>query len=215
MSLIERVIPVKERFMPTRIWLVVSFCGIAAAACYLASIMPVATAMACCPVAPSGKPVVNADQTVVILWDAATKTQHLIRQASFKSDADDFGFLVPTPTQPELNESGDAAFPFLKKLTEPEIKKIARPSPGMQCGCGDQPATKSARSMPAGVAVLEEKLVAGFHAVVLEADSSTALLDWLKEHEYAFSPAVEAWAKPYVDGGWKFTALKVAREDNV
>ena len=27
---------------------------------------------ACCPVGPSGKPVVNADQAVIILWDAAT-----------------------------------------------------------------------------------------------------------------------------------------------
>jgi hypothetical protein len=53
------------------------------------------TTPACCPVPPSGKPVVNADQTVIMIWDAATKTQHFIRQASFKSAADDFGFLVP------------------------------------------------------------------------------------------------------------------------
>src|SRR5580765_842326 len=46
---------------------------------YLASI----PADACCPAGPKGKPVVNADQTVVILWDAANKTQHFIRQASF------------------------------------------------------------------------------------------------------------------------------------
>ena len=28
------------------------------------------------------------------------QTQHFIRQASFKSEADDFGFLIPSPTQP-------------------------------------------------------------------------------------------------------------------
>src|SRR5688572_17150914 len=44
--------------------------------------LPPAGAPACAPAPPSGKPVVNADQTVVIVWDAATKTQHLIRQAS-------------------------------------------------------------------------------------------------------------------------------------
>src|SRR6266478_1701884 len=76
---------------------------------------------ACCPAPPSGKPVMNADQTVVILWDAATKTEHFIRQASFQSEADDFGFLVPTPTQPELAESGNEAFPYLLEMTEPTI----------------------------------------------------------------------------------------------
>ena len=58
-------------------------------------------ALACCPAPPSGKPVVNADQTVLIIWDAAAKTQHFIRQASFTSQADDFGFIVPSP--PNLN----------------------------------------------------------------------------------------------------------------
>jgi hypothetical protein len=170
---------------------------------------------ACCPAPPSGKPVVNADQTVVLLWDPATKTEHFIRQASFKSDADDFGFLIPTPTQPELNESGDAAFPFLKKLTEPEIKRVPRPSRGMGCGCAP---TSSDAGWAAGkaaapdVRVLEEKMVAGFNAVVLEADSADVLVTWLKDHGYAFSPEMEAWAKPYVEKGWKVTALKVAKD---
>src|SRR5262249_37654152 len=83
---------------------------------------------ACCPAPPSGKPVVNADQTVILIWDAAAKTQHFIRQASFKSDADDFGFLVPTPAQPELNESDNEPFWVLKRLTEPERKKERRAS---------------------------------------------------------------------------------------
>jgi hypothetical protein len=169
-------------------------------------------APACCPAPPAGKPVVNADQTVIILWDAATKTEHFIRQASFKSDADDFGFLVPSPTQPELNESGNDAFPYLRKLTEPEVKKVPRPKGGPGCGCGAAAPQMAgnARALPE-VRVLEEKLVAGFKAVVLEADSANALVTWLKDHDYAFSPQIEAWAKPYVEAQWKITALKVAK----
>src|SRR5205814_1847628 len=106
-----------------------------AAACLLAGHVP-PPSPACCPAPPSGKPVVNADQTVVILWDAASKTQHFIRRASFKSDADDFGFLIPSPTQPDLNESGNDAFPYLQKLTEPEVQVVKRPSGGGGCGCG-------------------------------------------------------------------------------
>jgi hypothetical protein len=172
----------------------------------------VAPAPACCPAAPSGREVVNADQTVIILWDAAAKTQHFIRQASFKSDADDFGFLVPSPTQPELDESGNEAFPFLAEITAPEIQNVARPRQGLSCGCSAPPTTGSATADAEPVRVLDEKQVAGFDAVVLEADSATALIDWLRENGFAYSPEIEAWAKPYVEQGWKFTALKVAKD---
>jgi hypothetical protein len=164
----------------------------------------------CCPAPPSGKPVVNADQTVIILWDAASRTEHFIRQASFRSQADDFGFLVPTPTQPELSESGNEAFPFLLKLTEPERKKVPRPSGGMGCGCAAPQA--GVKQATLDVKVLAEKQVAGLHAVVLETKSANALVGWLKDHGYAFSPEVEAWAKPYVEAGWKITALRVAKD---
>jgi hypothetical protein len=167
------------------------------------------SAPACCPVQPRGKLVVNADQTVIIIWDAATKTQHFIRKASFKSEADGFGFLVPTPSQPDLQESGNEAFPYLQKLTEPEIKKVRRPS-SIGCSCGAEPVSRVAA--PAGAKVLLEKEVAGFKAVVLEAKSANDLVNWLKENDYVYSPEVREWAKPYVDAGWKITAMKVAKD---
>jgi hypothetical protein len=172
-------------------------------------------APACCPAHPSGKPVVNADQTVIIIWDAANKIQHFIRKASFKSEADDFGFLVPTPAQPELEESGNEAFPYLAKLTEPEIIKRQRPAGGLGCGCSKSKVDgkrAGADLPPANVTVLAQKEVAGFHATVLQATSAKELVKWLNEHGYAFSPEVEAWAKPYVDGGWKITAMKLAKD---
>ncbi len=167
---------------------------------------------ACCPAPPSGEPVVNADQTVILLWDPETKTEHFIRRASFKSDANDFGFIVPTPTKPELSESGDAAFPILQQLTEPEHRKMSRPTGNIGCGCASRSAPGLASvADKQSVRILEEKVVAGFKATVLEADSTDSLVNWLKENGYAFSPEVKAWAKPYVEGGWKMTALKVAK----
>ena len=167
-------------------------------------------ARSCCPAPPSGKPVVNADQTVILLWDPATRTQHFIRKASFKSDADDFGFLVPSPSKPELAESGNEAFPILQKLTEPEIRTATRRRGGGGCGCADKSAMPMA-SAPDAVNVLDRKVVAGFDAAVLEATSAKALTDWLKEHGYAYSPEIAAWAEPYIKDKWKVTALKVAR----
>src|SRR5678815_1890107 len=178
------------------------------------AIIAAAPAPACFPVGPQGQPVVNADQTVVILWDPETKTEHFIRQVSFKSDAADIGFLIPTPNEPELAESGNEAFPFLAKVTAPEIKTVARSREGSGCGCSGDKAVKAvALAEKEDVTVLSEKLVAGFNAQVLEATSAAALVAWLKDHGYEFSPEVEAWVKPYVDQGWKITALKVAKDE--
>src|SRR4051812_4440655 len=93
-------------------------CRLIALLCLLAAASP---SPACCPVAPPNKPVLNADQEVIIVWDAAAKTQHFIRRAAFKSEADDFGFLIPVPNAPDLDESGDGAFAALRKLTEPKV----------------------------------------------------------------------------------------------
>jgi hypothetical protein len=166
----------------------------------------VSPSQACCPAPMPGKPVVNADQEVIIIWDAATKTEHFIRRASFKSDGDDFGFLIPTPTRPELAESGNDAFPYLAHLTAPPRPATSGVYFPFGCACAPMSA-----SLSHDVRVVEEKLVAGFNATVLEARSADGLVRWLKEHDYAFSAEVEAWAKPYVDAGWMITALKIAK----
>jgi hypothetical protein len=169
-------------------------------------------ASACAPAPLRGVSAVNADQTVIMIWDAATKTEHFIRQASFQTDGADLGFLVPTPTEPDLEEAGDGAFPLLRRLTAPEVHRVWQPRNPFGCAAlsaGAQ-AGLAAGSVPL-VRVLEETTVAGFNAVVLESDSANALVGWLGEHGYACSPELAVWARPYLEAGWKITALKVAK----
>jgi hypothetical protein len=159
---------------------------------------------ACCAVAGKGEPVVNADQTVILLWDRERQTEHFIRKASFKSEGDSVGFIVPTPSRPQLEESGNAAFPYLAQITAPQVE-----SKGMPIGCAvESPTTSYSRS----VRVIEEKTVAGYDAVVLAADSGKALVAWLKDHGYAYTPEAEEWAQPYLEKGWYMTAMKIAKD---
>src|SRR5205807_2726972 len=156
------------------------------------------------------KPVAIADESAIIIWDAATKTQHFIRRASFKSDAPDFGFLVPTPTKPELAEASDEGFSYLAKVTAPRVVTQSRPAQSPGCGCGTYTA-QMAMAPGNSVQVLEEKRVAGFDAAVLASDDAAALGKWLKDHDYEFSPTLEEWVKPYLAKGWKITAFKIAK----
>ncbi len=150
-------------------------------------------------VAPPGVPAVNADQTVIILWDQQRQIEHLIRKANFRSAGESVGFLVPTPTRPQLEESGNEAFPFLAEITAPK--------PPATYGI----AVVSAGAEGQGVRVIEEKTVAGFHTVVLTAGSGKALTKWLQQHGYAYTSETAAWAQPYLEGGWFMTAMKIAK----
>jgi hypothetical protein len=160
-------------------------------------------ARACAPVPPKGQHVEIAEESAIILWDAGSKTQHFIRRASFTTSASDFGFLVPTPSEPELAEASDQAFALLEVLTAPQIitQRIRR-----------DPNAKAAADLSKGVRVLQNKRVGGYDAVVLEADHPSALADWLRKHDYASSPDLTGWLGPYVAAHWKVTAFKIAND---
>ena len=172
-------------------------------------------AKACAPAPPRNVFVEIASESAIIVWDSATKTQHFIRRAAFQpiSTGDvkfqDFGFLVPTPSQPVLEEVSDTAFDELAKVTAPKTETRKRPSDGGGgCGCSASKSSGEASK----VEVLEAKHVAGYDAKILKATDTEALAAWLKEHEYEARPALMAWVKPYVEKGWIITAFKIARD---
>jgi len=59
---------------------------------------------------------INSEEAI-ILYDAKSKTEHFIRRANFRIEAKDFGFLVPTPTKPELGEARSCVFDTLNTAT--------------------------------------------------------------------------------------------------
>lgn len=161
-----------------------------------------------CAVAPrAGQRVDIAEESAIIIWDSATKTEHFIRRASFKTEAKDFGFLVPTPTKPTLAEADDSAFGELERITAPPIRAQAQSSGGC-IGCSA--AQKAAIAPDAQVRVLHEQRVAGYDATVLAATDAAALNKWLADHGYQSSDILKKWLEPYVAKGWIITAFKIA-----
>src|SRR5579862_1259752 len=161
---------------------------------------------ACSGVGPPGQPVVFGDQTNIVIWDEATQTEHFIRNAKFRSGADNFGFIAPTPGKPELHEASTKAFYTLASL-QPVF-----PSGGM--GGGGFGAGARA-SLAQEVQVIQEADVAGYHATTLLSESAHAINDWMNEHGYVSTPEVEKWAERYCSRGWYLTAFKVIDQSKV
>ena len=130
-----------------------------------------------CGVAPhEGQYVAVADESALIVWDEATKTEHFVRRARFEGTAYDFGFLVPTPTRPQLAEADETLFDDLSALTAAKIvyetREVARDVFDFGCGCGGlapmgaEPAAGKAEA-PGGFAVLEQSRVGNLDYAVL------------------------------------------------
>jgi hypothetical protein len=170
-------------------------------------------ARACAPAPRPGAEVSIADESAIVVWDKDAKREHFIRRASFRSDAKDFGFLVPTPDIPELSAVDDAIFTRLEQVTSPEEIHQARYTllpTGLLLGFFLL--SRGAPGSSSSVRVLDEQRVAGYDAVVLGADSPDALAGWLASHGYAARPALEQWLRPYVAQKWKLTAFRIASD---
>lgn len=175
----------------------------------------------CAPAPHQGQWVDIRDESALIIWDSVTKTEHFIRRASFETTADDFGFLVPTPSQPDLGEADERVFESLGQMTaarhvyETKIQTVfgfGELLPTDKFAVGAAPTTGAPNAMPRpDVEVLDQKQVAGFDAAVLRAVDAQALAEWLDKHGYEARPALTEWLKWYVENKWIITAFKMTK----
>ncbi len=178
---------------------------------------PARSADACAKAPPRGAEVEIADEEALIVWDPATKTEQFIRRARFSSTAQAFGFLVPTPTVPKLDEVSDHVFYALGHAISPELV-IKTEGFNVEVGsllfemCGMTMKGDGVKSAAAPVRVIATAHVAGFDATTLEADDTAALAGWLEQHGFASTPALTQWLDRYVQDKWKLTAF-VVRSD--
>lgn len=178
-------------------------------------------AAACATAPPPGTTVQIAEEEAIIAWDARTHVETFIRRAAFHATGPRFGFLVPTPTTPTLDEVDAGVFAAIADALGPE-RVIDRS--GYQLGVTSWAAScvasydkadhapEVAAAGPHAVRVLATAHVAGFDASTLEADDPQALAAWLAAHGFAATPALTAWLERYVTDHWKLTAFVVATD---
>jgi hypothetical protein len=156
---------------------------------------------ACAGIGRSGPVFVRGEEALVV-WDEARHLEHFVRRAFFDGVREDFGFLVPTPTRPELAEVSSRVFAELFTLYRMPPRRSSRSR-------GTSGAGRHASAADA-VVVLEERTVAGMDAAVLAASDPHALEGWLRSHGYPSGAALTSYVAPYVSAGWIITAFRIA-----
>ena len=179
-----------------------------------------------CAIAPlkgqSGTSVQTASEQAVIIYDQANRMEHFIRTASFTGTSAEFGFLVPTPSKPDIAEADPAIYGDLANLTKPkvEIRKVSKSNFGIGCGSSEGTFANVAsdvgeRAMPGaknGVHVVEQKRVGNLIVNILQAETPQALRDWLGKNGYDDRPELTEWLNPYTTMKWYISAFKIAAD---
>ena len=176
------------------------------------------------------------DEATVIVWDKKSHTEHFIRRATFDNiKGRSVGFIVPTPTVPQLAEANEDVFLDLDRMMEPEtetqnLRDISlnswlfpswnfslfqepEPMPNVAATAGAPPADAAEAPMP-DVEVLQHQQIGDLDAITVRATDAKALNRWLAKHDYSSSPEFEKWLDVYVQKGWVVTAFKFARPRN-
>lgn len=170
----------------------------------------------CAPVSP--EELVNVtDESAVIVWDAVRKREHFVRGATFDSSARDIGFLVPTPSVPELKAADRSAFTVLQKVLLPKVENRTRNHFELGLLLAGRRirntfnAAGNAMSEEGHVGILQTQSVAGYDATTLKAKDTSALNHWLKKNGYVAKTDLRDWLAPYVSKGWVITAFKIRK----
>ena len=176
------------------------------------------TADGCAAVRQKDGPSISiAEESAIIVWDPVKKVQHFIRRAAFDTKSPDFGFLVPTPTLPELplKTVEDGIFGTIDRWLLPKTVEQSRWNLDLmlnRLGCTTKMAMHKDMAPNAAVQVLHEQKVGGYDVNVLEADNAEALAKWITDHGYSADPELYEWLTPYVASKWKISAFKISQD---
>lgn len=139
----------------------------------------------------------ETDQKAVIFYDKGVET--LVLSITFKGNANDFGWVIPAPSKPEVSKGSDDIFTNLQTLTG--YTNVSPQPLGLGVGSKLDEST--------GVTVIETKKVDYYDVTVLTATDREALTNWLEGNNYNFPASASYILDSYIDNGWFFVAMKI------
>jgi len=142
-----------------------------------------------------------AREKVLIIHDAARGQQHFIREVAFRKADQPFGFVVPTPTRPEVAKVDRNPFTRLRARFPFATAKLPA------AGFGGHGSSGGGGASP-GVEVLAVEKVGSFTAFTLAATDAGALATWLADNQLSSTLATDLWLAHYVRMGFYYVAMR-------
>jgi len=150
------------------------------------------------------KDIAEPTQKAIVVYDAGH--EDLILQVKYEGPVDEFGWLIPVPDLPTVQEGSMKCFYELSQYTqrhfEPPVYETRSASLGLDhASKGEQPEPL--------VKVIEIKTVGDYAIAVLSTKDSGALAKWLDTNQFYFPADKTNVLDGYVKQQWYFIAVKI------
>ncbi len=142
-------------------------------------------------------------------------------QVFYDGEADDFAWIIPVASKPDVGVGTDEVFNMLENLTRPRFELETK----MDETCWQYDVYVDGPALAAGgiddggvnesadpVAVLEQAEAGPYNYAIVESDNSQALIAWLDENGYSQPPEAHALIDHYVANEMKFVAVKLLKD---
>jgi hypothetical protein len=176
---------------------------------------------ACCYFSAKNTDILQPAQKVFITWDPSEKIETFTVQPKFEGNALDFGMVIPTPTQPKLNEMPRDFFKHLaiysimkrREFAQSKLLYLGRnrfdcPEMLLRASSVKNGEADAKHAERPKVIVLETGIVGSLDYKIISAARADDLYQWLKDNKYTYS-GDEATLNHYVQKKWLFTVMKV------
>lgn len=179
--------------------------GAGVVACALAFVAAAPSAAACGgffhakPVPPEQRPTL-AREKALIVHDVEKGREHFVREVAFRRADKRFGFVVPTPSVPEVASVANTPFTKLRERFAFAAGN-ARSGGGVRTDAGFG-------GRGGGMEVLAVEKIGSFTAFTLAATDAAALAGWLKKNGLVSTPEADVWLEHYVRMGFYYVAMR-------
>ncbi len=126
--------------------------------------------------------------------------QHLVLSIQYDGATDQFAWVIPVESRPQVDVQDGAPFNELRKMTEilqPPTVGMARSAPG------------GAPKNEASVQVLERKEAGPYDLAVLKASDKGGLYDWLDKNNFHLTKNAKGALDAYVQRKYVFVAARI------
>ncbi|GMV40483.1 MAG: hypothetical protein AMXMBFR64_21990 [Myxococcales bacterium] len=161
-------------------------------------------------------PIDQSGEQIVFAVKEGHVTAHI--QISFAGEAEDFAWVVPVASKPEISVGTQSLFTQLRSATEPQwyLNWDYQDQCGFWWGFAEDAAPSAgAGDGGNGVTVLETKEVGPYNTVTLESKDAKALIDWLNANGFDQPAESLPLIEHYLAQNMLFVALKLSQNAGV
>ena len=140
-------------------------------------------------------------QKAILVYDGGQ--EDMVLQVKYGGPVDEFGWLIPVPNLPKVQEGSMKCFYELSQFTQQKFNLVLEgPSAGITRG-GPAPSAEPP------VKVIETKTVGAYEVAILSARDSGALAQWLEANQFYLPADKNGVIDTYVKQQWYFVAVRI------